>query len=546
MFKRNFNLLAFIPLMTIGYNDLLLIIAVLSVIIFILSLALWCLHRKRCLFKKEINRGHMLNEQLLDIAFLNTIVIDKFGNIRLMNQSCLKELNLDKEQIKGKACSEVFDIQHNKLSLLQGYLNEMNSGKMKIDLPVNCVIYNVQRNACFMVQGTLIGTYQGNELHNIILLFRNIESELTQEYILNMALGRTNIFPWFYDMEIDRMIIDSRWYHHLGYPVGDGTLSGEEFGAYLHPEDRDELLTALANQIKGELNKDMFTYRLKRADGTWEWFEEQSVYLGRVANAPYRVVGVCHSIQEHKVTEQKLIDARNKAEESDKLKSAFLANMSHEIRTPLNAIVGFSTLLSSMYTELSKEEIDEYSSMIEKNSQLLMFLISDILDLSKIESNTMEFHLQSFSLNAMMIEISQVQRLNVSQDVKLVMVIPEEDTKIMADSMRLGQVMNNLINNAIKFTSKGSIRFGYRLINSGAAELFVEDTGVGMSEETLQHIFERFFKADSFVQGTGLGLAISKVIVEHFNGKIYVESKVGEGTRFKIRLPLSETDPDPS
>ena len=129
----------------------------------------------------------------------------------------------------------------------------------------------------------------------------------------------------------------------------------------------------------------------------------------------------------------------------------------------------------------------------------------------------------------------------MDEEVKLVMDIPDDDTILTADSMRLGQVMNNLINNAIKFTSKGRVCFGYKLTDDDRVQLFVEDTGVGMPEEMIEHIFERFFKGDSFVQGTGLGLAICKIIVEHFEGKIEVVSKVGEGSRFMVSLPLKNS-----
>ena len=174
--------------------------------------------------------------------------------------------------------------------------------------------------------------------------------------------------------------------------------------------------------------------------------------------------------------------------------------MSHEIRTPLNAIVGFSTLLVSEQAELTPEEIEEYAAIIEKNGELLMLLISDILDLSKIESNTMEFNICTFSLNEMLIDIARMQRLNVKPGVKLMIDLPEEDMKVTADPARLGQVMNNLINNAVKFTTKGNIQIGYHRAGEGVVELFVEDNGKGMSEEVLCHIFERFYKGDSFVQ----------------------------------------------
>ena len=150
----------------------------------------------------------------------------------------------------------------------------------------------------------------------------------------------------------------------------------------------------------------------------------------------------------------------------------------------------------------------------------------------------MEFNIYTFSLNGMFIDIARMQQMNMKPDVELIVDLPEEDTEITADSARLGQVVNNLINNAVKFTPVGSIRIGYQRAGEDMVELFVEDTGKGMSEEVLGHIFERFYKGDSFVQGTGLGLAICKTIVEHFYGEISVRSKSGEGARFDVRLPI--------
>ena len=192
----------------------------------------------------------------------------------------------------------------------------------------------------------------------------------------------------------------------------------------------------------------------------------------------------------------------------------------------------------SEQSDLRPEDIEEYAALIEKNGQLLMFLISDILDLSKIESNTMEFNVSVFSLNKMFADIARMQRLNVKPGVELIADLPAEDVSITADPVRLEQVVNNLINNAIKFTSRGSIRIGYRRRGEKDVELFVEDTGKGMSEEVIAHVIERFYKGDSFVQGTGLGLAICKTIVGHFGGEIRAESEAGEGARFEVCLPV--------
>lgn len=170
-------------------------------------------------------------------------------------------------------------------------------------------------------------------------------------------------------------------------------------------------------------------------------------------------------------------------------------------------------------------------------TQLLMVLISDILDLSKIESNTMEFHFEKVSLNGILESIYSAQKMNLRKGVELLLDLPDRAAVIYTDPTRLGQVVNNLINNAVKFTAEGRITIGYRLKDFATLEVFVEDTGTGMSEEVLAHIFERFYKGDAFVQGTGLGLAICRTIVERFHGKIEVASTLGKGSRFAIVLP---------
>ena len=242
--------------------------------------------------------------------------------------------------------------------------------------------------------------------------------------------------------------------------------------------------------------------------------------------------------KKYKDTEDRLNEALRKARHSDELKSIFLANMSHEIRTPLNAIVGFSSLLAYGESDLTKDDIIEFTSLIEKNSQLLMVLISDILDLSKIESNTMEFNFCNISLHQVLNEIGSAQRMNMKKGVELLLDLPGQEVTIYTDPTRLSQVINNLVNNAIKFTSEGNIRIGYRPASSDRVKIFVEDTGTGMAKEVIEHIFDRFYKGDAFKQGTGLGLAICRTIVERFKGKIEVASTPGKGTRFTITLPL--------
>lgn len=230
-----------------------------------------------------------------------------------------------------------------------------------------------------------------------------------------------------------------------------------------------------------------------------------------------------------------LREAKEHAEESNRLKSAFLANMSHEIRTPLNAIVGFSNILASAEAE---EEKREYINIIENNNTLLLQLISDILDLSKIESGSMEFAYSEFDLNALMRGLEQTSCLRLTSaavEIKFDEYLP--DCCIRSEKNRLTQVITNLINNAIKFTKEGTIRFGYHLLEKDSLYFYVSDTGCGIDADKKDAVFERFVKLDNFVQGTGLGLSICKTIVERMGGKIGVESEVGQGTTFWFTIP---------
>ena len=254
-------------------------------------------------------------------------------------------------------------------------------------------------------------------------------------------------------------------------------------------------------------------------------------------NDPSKIemVSVNYDITELKMTERNLIEAKNKAEVSDRLKSAFLANMSHEIRTPLNAIVGFSNLLTE--TD-DPEERRDYLRVVEENNDLLLTLISDILDLSKIEAGTFEFNYGPVDVNQMCEEVVRSLSLKVQgRPVELRFVGPGSPCFILGDKGRLTQVITNFINNAVKFTAEGSITLSYA-VEGTSIRFAVEDTGSGIDKEHLDNIFERFVKLNSFVQGTGLGLSISKSIVEQMGGRIGVESEPGEGACFWFTVPM--------
>lgn len=247
-----------------------------------------------------------------------------------------------------------------------------------------------------------------------------------------------------------------------------------------------------------------------------------------------KVLALIHDISDRVRRSNELIEAKRKAEEADSMKTLFLANMSHEIRTPLNAIVGFSEIVSLTEDENEKKE---YLEIIQKNSGLLLQLINDILDLSRIESGRSEMHFGPVSLSALLTEVAKVHRLKIPHAIQLEVILPKEDITIHTDRNRLTQVLSNFMSNAIKNTSEGRIVLGC-IVETEWLKMYVADTGCGIPKEKLPLIFNRFEKLNDFVQGTGLGLPICKGIVERLGGQIEVQSKVGAGSTFSVCLHL--------
>lgn len=250
---------------------------------------------------------------------------------------------------------------------------------------------------------------------------------------------------------------------------------------------------------------------------------------------------MCRDISEQWDAEQtnarqkkELDAARIKAEESDRLKSAFLANMSHEIRTPLNAIVGFSKLLASAE---STEEKKQYSEIIDKNSEMLLNLFNDILDLSSLEAGSLKFNIRPIKLIDICLQLEQQFHYKTQSSVKLILDDVDTDMHASGDWNRITQVISNLLSNAAKFTPKGEIHFGYRE-KEDFVEFYVKDSGIGIPTERAATIFRRFGKINDFIQGTGLGLTLSRMLVEKMGGRIWLRSQEGKGSRFYFTLPL--------
>ena len=269
--------------------------------------------------------------------------------------------------------------------------------------------------------------------------------------------------------------------------------------------------------MRGEIDSMRFSFPCRYFSDEYVWLEKiGEVYEADPDGKPIRSIGILRDMTVDKRHEAD-VQAKRLAEESDRMKSAFIANMSHEIRTPLNAIVGFSTLLAESDDE---EEKKEYLRIIESSNEFLLQLIGDILDISKIESGKMEFIYTTLRLSEIFAPQQQAFALRVAPDVKVIFESDGNDYCIVSEKTRLTQVLTNFLSNAVKFTSSGSIRFGYRLTDDGIY-VYVTDTGMGISKESQASIFNRFVKLNSFKQGTGLGLSICKTIIEEGKGSTF-------------------------
>ena len=330
------------------------------------------------------------------------------------------------------------------------------------------------------------------------------------------------------------------WYRNLGEK--EGTPMPQVIGVYAHvvPEDQAVLKNFVGEVKTGKATSLRKEVRVCRENGKYTWTSINVMVRDyRPQDGIIEMLCINYDITPLKETEQKLIIARDKAEELDRLKSAFLANMSHEIRTPLNAIVGFSSLLAE--TD-SRNERQEYIKIVQENNELLLQLISDILDLSKIEAGTFNFVYTNVDVNETCAEIIKSMSMKVGKGIELIFEEPFPECYLYTDKNRFTQVISNFINNALKFTQQGCITLGYEQVSHQKIKFYVRDTGMGIPEEKQKSIFERFVKLNTFVQGTGLGLSICKSIVSQMGGEIGVDSTEGVGSCFWFTHPYHAAD----
>lgn len=361
---------------------------------------------------------------------------------------------------------------------------------------------------------------------------RKIEDELhenNKRLALSCMAGR--IYPWIWDVVNETaelsLVKDGEMVHSY--------ISHESFTEKIHPADQQMYRDVVNAFARGEIDSLKLSFRCKYFSDEYVWLEKiGEVYETGEDGKPLKAIGILRDITVDKRHEAD-VQAKRLAEESDRMKSAFIANMSHEIRTPLNAIVGFSTLMAQVETQ---EEKQEYLKIIESSNDFLLQLINDILDISKIESGKLEFIYTKFSLNDIFKPQEHAFTLRADPGVKVIFENDGSNYSIISEKTRLTQVLTNFLSNAIKFTSSGSIRFGYKL-SKNAIHAYVTDTGTGIRKDAQATIFDRFVKLDKFKQGTGLGLSICKTIITMLNGEIGVESEEGSGSTFWFTIPCN-------
>ncbi|MDH6534210.1 PAS domain-containing sensor histidine kinase [Parabacteroides sp. 52] len=502
--------------------------------------------KKRALTQNEL-QGHRNKLKIVLSSIREGVVsVDLDRNVFAINPSALGWLHLNgnEEDYIGKSIEALIDIpdicQVNTLrELIMIVFEEMKS------VPLHTVhMVSLLGNHSFPIAGSVSAISRDGQLYGAVIVFHDISEELAQNEYLELTLGAGDVVSWRFDNVNRNILFDPSFFEK--YKVQGDAYHGISYDVIkksIHPEDRQGWLDA-NDQLKSEkVDKLVFPMRVYFEGKGYQWLELRYTSLKSLSpESPPLIFGLVRNIEDFKQTLFAIEQARDKAAMSDKLKSAFLANMSHEIRTPLNAIVGFSNVLTSG-ENFETEERQIFIEMIRNNCNLLLALISDVLDLAQIESGSILFKEEVCDLNELISQIIITQQVIIPEHLSLVRDVPSETVFIMTDKLRLNQVITNLINNAVKFTNEGRVTVGYTQVDERYIHLFVEDTGRGIPEKDLNNIFERFFKKDDFKQGAGLGLSICKMIVDRYKGTIEVTSQEGKGSRFTVILPYLKATP---
>lgn len=531
--------------MGIRYSNLIIYVLVFSglFIVFVTVSLIYILNKEKK--DKKLAQNLLLNKrEELEVTMKSiresVISIDNNKQIFAMNQAALDSLGLIKD-IHEYIGADIFSVFNITLRGNENYLtdifNSLDKNYLSYQLEKGATIVTSE-NQSLLIEGTVSSLLTMDNYTGWIISFKDITDEFIKKELHTLAMGDAHVYAWRYNGKKDVFVFEEVFFRETGvYDNGKHTIHSDVFEGMIHPEDYGNW----NKQIKHILDRksDKLTIQIRiYINNKYEWWSFNVTYINNPAlSTSFTLFGLCMSIQTFKETEENLRIAKDKAEESDKLKSIFLSNMSHEIRTPLNAIVGFSNLLTSD-DNFSAEEKSIFVTTINEKCEILLTLINDILDLSRIESG-LPFNPEVCNLTLIIEETLASEKTILSPYVALKKNLPKEPVFINADSLRLRQLIRNLINNSFKFTHDGFIEVGCILSKNKNLIFYVEDSGLGISLKEQKKIFERFYKTDNFSQGGGLGLSICKVIVERMGGEISVQSVHGEGSKFTVVLPYS-------
>ena len=360
------------------------------------------------------------------------------------------------------------------------------------------------------------------------------KNNVEYEFVLKtMRLATWHIDPVTMEIVFDN---DFRDKHDTYAPSGGETTSN--LGEAMSEQDRQKMNQVIKDLYDGVIDEAHLEYQilLPHSPKKYYWSESYAIVAERdIDGKPKRIVGTSMRIDERKELEEALVEARNRAEESDRLKTAFLANMSHEIRTPLNAIIGFTSVIPDVQ---DPEERKTLLDLINENTQKLLRIIDDVVNISKVEAGKEELDLSSFDLNMLIEETLSLYQPKAKEGVSLVTAMRNESQIIMTDRSRLTEILRALLSNAVKFTSNGQVTIGYEQPADGRITIFVKDTGKGIAEEHQKRIFEKFYKVDEYIPGAGLGLSLCHTLAYSLGGSVTVESQLGKGSVFRLDIPM--------
>ena len=523
---------------------------IICLIILYALIALAKLSKQETLRKRHSKHMLKIEEQRLmtTVDSLKEAIIAIDGNYRVLriNKTARTLLNLPDEM-------NVLNVDVNTLCNISSkntpsYLKQnidiaLQTGKPQWSDRLTYLVTSNQHTFPISVSITPIKQKTGHK--EVVLAFRNILEEITQNEFQELGISTGDTYPWRFDDARQLILFNKNFFSNYQFPITpdeEDKLPLPTFISWMHPEDRDLWDKA----IKQSLIEDTLLtieIRLLTAQGTYLWteFTISSHNIPTPQGYLRQPFGLCSDIDNLKNKQNELQALLQEAKISDENKTLFLANMSHEIRTPLNAIVGFSSLLAES-DDLSAEERQMAIDLINENSQSLLVTINDILDISRIESG-ISFQQTPFVLNDLIRKVQEEQQGKIPAPIELRVNLPQNPVILEGDSFRMEQVLCNLINNASKFTKEGSIEIGLEQ-KPDEISIYVRDTGIGISPEQQEKIFDRFYRVDHFTKGNGLGLPICKEIIQRFQGSITLKSELGVGTTFFITLPVTSPSED--